>query len=433
MRYYHMDNYRGFTDATVSINRVNFLVGENSSGKTSFLRLVKILSSPAFWYAGFEEADPHESSQFTDNVSAFSADKSYFQFGLFDNEADREQDEKAQPKVKAALFRFVDSDGLSKLSRVALLVDKTIHVLTIHENRVEHLKSAVDKRELGNPHKIFQLLKSNKQSKKTVKVEIAVRAANFPPSILISLSAFPSGSDDPEQVVVPTPTRIEDIAWFAPIRTKPQRTYDRQRIEFSPEGEHTPYLLRNLLADRSRDERFSSFLSSVGKESGLFDSICIKEWGTKVSEPFEIDVRLGDKQLGIQNVGYGISQVLPILVELFVREKSTYFAIQQPEVHLHPRAQASLGDLVYDQALNQKKGFLIETHSDFLIDRFRLRMRQSESNSKTDAQILYFERSAAGNHVSSLAIGEDGSLPLNQPEGYREFFVREELNLLGVR
>jgi predicted ATPase len=125
-----------------------------------------------------------------------------------------------------------------------------------------------------------------------------------------------------------------------------------------------------------------------------------------------------------------VSQSLPVFVEIFTRPKGSWFAIQQPEVHLHPRAQAALGDAFFEMAVGEEKCFLIETHSDFTIDRFRMNYRKK--GKKPNSQVLFFERKGRNNTVTSLAISAQGELSPEQPEGYRQFFVKEEMKLLGL-
>lgn len=186
--------------------------------------------------------------------------------------------------------------------------------------------------------------------------------------------------------------------------------------------------IHKRLNDRSKAESFSKFLRKIGCESGLFEQIDIKSYGKSPRSPFEIRIVLGTKALEISNVGYGVSQSLPIIVEMFVRPPETIFMIQQPEVHLHPKAQASIGDLIAEFARTDNKKFIIETHSDFTIDRFRLNLR---SYGEIDSQLLFFERTGTGNKVISIKILPNGDLPENQPDNYRAFFFNEALSLLG--
>lgn len=89
-----------------------------------------------------------------------------------------------------------------------------------------------------------------------------------------------------------------------------------------------------------------------------------------------------------QDVGVGISQVLPVVVAAQDGSASVV-CIEQPELHIHPSVQVALGDLFIDGALNQGLSFLIETHSEHLILRLLRRIREAaESDDKAAAQSL---------------------------------------------
>lgn len=126
-----------------------------------------------------------------------------------------------------------------------------------------------------------------------------------------------------------------------------------------------------------------------------------------------------------------MSQSLPVIIEVLARDRGTSFAIQQPEVHLHPRAQAALGDLLFEMAAIDNKCFLVETHSDFTIDRFRMNYKNGRPN-KPDSQIVFFERRDKHNVIKPIIIGKSGELPADQPDSYRQLFIREQMSLLGI-
>jgi len=225
-----------------------------------------------------------------------------------------------------------------------------------------------------------------------------------------------------------------DAVWIAPIRTKPRRTYDGTKKAFSSEGDHTPYLLKKHLSTQASAKRFRDLISELGRDSHLFEDIKIRRFGRSDASPFEVQVKLGGLALSISNVGYGVSQILPILVEVVTRPASTLFHIQQPEVHLHPRAQAALGNLLYLMAREEQKSFVIETHSDFLIDRYRdaMRSEQESSNKQVDTSVVFFTRKKARNIARELCFSSKGEYPEDQPKEFREFFIQEQMRSLGI-
>ncbi len=124
------------------------------------------------------------------------------------------------------------------------------------------------------------------------------------------------------------------------------------------------------------------------------------------------------------DVGYGVSQVLPLIVELLKPGGAAQFLIQQPEVHLHPGAQAELGSLFCEVAA-QGRQLIVETHSDHLIDRIRMDVRDGKTSlTPDDVRILYFERGDLDVKIHEIWYDDMGNLQ-NTPSGYRSFFMKE--------
>ena len=219
----------------------------------------------------------------------------------------------------------------------------------------------------------------------------------------------------------------------APIRSSPLRTYDPIRLVQDPQGVSTPAFLANMHA-RKPDEwqDMKSDLEKFGHKSGLFDEIFIKRLGRHEFEPFQMEVRKWGRRpkrrkgakRNLIDVGYGVSQVLPLLVELLDPNGSSLLLLQQPEVHLHPSAQAALGSLFCETAASGRQ-LVVETHSDYILDRILLDIRDKHTDLKPeDVSILYFERTDLDVLIHSIHIDSEGNV-LNAPKGYRGFFEDE--------
>ena len=224
----------------------------------------------------------------------------------------------------------------------------------------------------------------------------------------------------------------------APIRFKPHRTNDPSRTAPDPEGDYVPMYLANLYFQNKKTwATLKEHLENFGKVAGLFDEITIKPLGKRDSEPFQVQVRKFDGRLkgpprNLIDVGYGVSQVLPVLTELLRQDAPPMFLLQQPEVHLHPSAQAALGSL-FCQVASAKRQLVVETHSDHLLDRVRMDIRDGTTKLKPeDVSILYFERGELDVRIHSLRIDEEGNV-LGAPEGYRRFFMEEVQRSLWKR
>ncbi len=222
----------------------------------------------------------------------------------------------------------------------------------------------------------------------------------------------------------------------APVRSKPRRTYDPSRAVPDPEGDHIPMYLANMYFRNSKEwARLKCALEEFGRASGLFDEIGIKRLGKRESEPFQLQIRKCGTRLkgpprNMIDVGYGVSQVLPVMTELLRRDAPPMFLLQQPEVHLHPSAQAALGSLFCEIA-SPGRQLVVETHSDHLLDRVRMDVRDSRGKLTPDGvSILYFERNDLDVCIHSLKLDEEGNI-VNVPEGYRRFFMEETRRSLG--
>ena len=103
----------------------------------------------------------------------------------------------------------------------------------------------------------------------------------------------------------------------------------------------------------------------------------------------KITVIQDNVELEITDVGFGISQVIPILVQAFISPPGSITIIEQPEIHLHPRMQAWLVDALIEEALSNKKRFIIETHSESIIRRIRRRVVENTFNLRDSDVIIY--------------------------------------------
>ena len=216
---------------------------------------------------------------------------------------------------------------------------------------------------------------------------------------------------------------------FAPMRSRPKRTYDQLNDAFSPEGDHVPLMLaRATDPNNKQSAALHAAIQSFGKYSEMFSDIGVKQLGRGSGDPFQVQVKVGTKQTNLMDVGYGVSQVLPLIVDAQRASPNTTLLLQQPEVHLHPKAQAALGSMVKDWVSKNKKTVVVETHSDYLVDRLRLEVKRGNLKEE-QLKILFLEKIGSQTKLHALDVDTQGNV-LNAPEGYRDFFLREQMALL---
>lgn len=220
---------------------------------------------------------------------------------------------------------------------------------------------------------------------------------------------------------------------LAPIRMRPERTYDDLEDDFVPEGNHIPALLRNISLEgkpSEQSDRVIQALEEFGSASGLFSGVIVTPLKGPTTSAFQIMVSMGDHQFNLADVGYGVSQCLPIIVETALqRTEEASLLLQQPEVHLHPRAQAALGSFFCRMAQMPNCRLVIETHSDYLLDRVRQEVAQRKIPEDKVA-LLFFERTEEGVVVHDIKLDRFGNL-IDPPQSYRSFFLQETTALLS--
>jgi len=444
MRYLYIDNIRGFTDTYIPIKDVNFLVGENSTGKTTILEIIKLLSDPMFWSnQNFGNIEGLRFRGYQSIVNINSQDKSYFRIGMIENYEEVEDKQSKQDSV--FLLTFSNRDEMPVISEYCYLSRGYEIKIIIQESGIMYKFLPVVQMSNTNIYQIFEdwtnCKVGNSEGYKEIKNQSLHRYPFTFTTVLITeiverefLKKEQTNYESAIKEITDFPKFARNsLVWFAPIRSKPRRTYDEYNTSFSPEGDHIPYLLRQILSEKNEplSSGFLKILNSFGKDSGLFDSIGIKEFGKELTSPFEVNIVINDKPIAISEVGYGVPQALPIAVEAIKIPGGSWYAIQQPEIHLHPRAQAALGELFYIVAVMEKKRFFIETHSDYIIDRFRMCYQKNEQKN-IDSQVLFFEKTPTGNKVYPIEIEKTGEYSEDQPSTFREFFINEALALLGV-
>lgn len=153
----------------------------------------------------------------------------------------------------------------------------------------------------------------------------------------------------------------------------------------------------------------------------------------------KIKIRQHGLNLDITDVGFGISQVLPVIVQGFLSKSFSITIIEQPEIHLHPKMQSELADLFIDiimpeknNVISQRNGkvLIIETHSEYLLKKLRLRIAEGKL-SKDDVKIYFIhQRSDSSNNavIEDIEISESGYFAW--PKEFYDDEISDTINFL---
>ena len=173
-------------------------------------------------------------------------------------------------------------------------------------------------------------------------------------------------------------------------------------------------------------ERLRLTLARAGDRLGLFSDVDVQR--DRGTQGYELRFMQAKRWRNLVDVGYGVHAVLPVLTAMGGESHETVFLLQQPEVHVHPSAQAELAQLMAES----RHRFVIETHSDHLIDRFRICAMQGVMGPEA-LRIAWFQRDADHNRtkVHNICVDPDGNL-VGEPPEYGTFFTAETNRLLGI-
>ena len=436
-----LENFRSFrTKQVARLAPITLLMGENSSGKTSFMAMVRALWDTVYDHRlpDFKE-EPSDLGSFdtiAHHRSGPDGRSDWFRAELKDDRYLEAQVTFRQELTYPvpARTRLARGDVWIDYTRPTEQVGQTLRVGTSRGEWVLQIPQS-------DRYARFYTAGSARPwpggiSAMMLAGELQVHRDYFKPRAGSPIFSPQDAAAILQLCHVDTLARNRRPVAFAPVRSKPLRTYDPAGTAADPEGNFAPMYLANLLRQEpSKWEQLKDRLNAFGKDAGVFDDVRVKTLGKQMGRPFEVQIKMFGSELkdpprNMIDAGYGISQVLPILVELMRSDSTGILMMQHPEANLHPRAQAALGSLFCEVASSRRQ-LIIETHSDYIMDRIRTDIRDATSKLQPeDVSILFFENNGADSQIHSVRVDKMGNI-WNTPDGYRQFFMDEVSRALG--
>ena len=150
---------------------------------------------------------------------------------------------------------------------------------------------------------------------------------------------------------------------------------------------------------------------------GVASSVKSRDQG-KLGHELKVGLSNANSTHDLTHVGVGVSQVLPILVMCLLADTDSTLVFEQPELHLHPKVQTLLGDFFLSMALCNKQ-CIVETHSEYFIDRIRFRIAAASPEKKLNSQakIYFVEKPSQASYFREVVINEYGAIS-DWPEGF---------------
>ncbi len=180
-------------------------------------------------------------------------------------------------------------------------------------------------------------------------------------------------------------------------------------------------------------QRFDEFIARWLADLGVIDSFAVRQVA-KGRKEYEVLVKTHAKspEVRLTDVGFGVSQVLPALVQAFYAPPGSTVWMEQPEIHLHPMAQSNLADVFVSAVKSYEGGnprntqLIIETHSEHLLTRLQRRVAE-EVIDASDVAIYFVNRKDAAD-MEALRLNMFGEI-----ENWPEDFFGDEMGDIAAR
>lgn len=399
-----LQNFKSWQDTgDVSLKPLTALFGANSSGKTSLLQFLLMLKQTT------ESAD-------RSRVLHTGDQRTYVDIGTFfdlifmhQDKADLSYQLQWQlptplkvldpERASATLFTI---DRLAFEATVRNFGDRlVVQQFAYHlDDKRFGMQRALAKN--GNGKDEYELVVENYEAKRNrgrpTSLPNPVKSYGFPDQVNASYQNVGFLSD----LVLAFEQLFHDIYYLGPLREYPSRQYTwagEQPRDVGPRGQLAVHALLasqrlGRVISRGKGKRRRSVEELVAywlKELGLIDSFSLKPIAENRKD-YEVRVKRSPRSadVPITDVGFGVSQVLPVLVLCYYAPEGSTLILEQPEIHLHPAVQSGLADVFIDAINTRGIQIILESHSEHLLRRLQRRVAEGALNPQQTT--FYFTR-----------------------------------------
>lgn len=436
-------NFKSWDEASLDFGQITGLFGTNSSGKTSLIQFLLLLK---------------QTKDATDRAIPLDLNGSYVRLGVYRDLIHRHMEE--QPLSWSLAFEMT--------KELALIDPSGKRTATIARSRGLEIESEVRAWDQGAVTTrllyrlggmTFSLLpKGEDESGFELIAEGGtfqfVRTRGRPweiPVGPVKSYAFPDQARTYFQnasflsdIESAYEEQVDNIFYLGPLREYPQRDYLWARSKPLDVGIRGEKAIDAILAATAAGELrnvkykaprrpFQEMIAHWLREMGLIHDFRVEEIA-EGSNRWQalVQIHKGGPDALLTDVGFGVSQVLPVATLLQYVPKHSTVILEQPEIHLHPLAQANLADLIINAATHRQVQVIVESHSEHLL--LRLQRRIAEEAVSADDIKLYFCDAARG--ISKLApldldlFGQISNWPKNfMGDAFGETYAAEKARL----
>jgi len=397
------------------------LFGTNSSGKTSILQLLLMLKQT------IDSSDRSQVLEFGDersltNLGSFR-DVVYahekpgkvdfsLKWNLAKPLAIKDPESKTNTLFSADKLAFSCQLGENGSERLA--VSRLVYNLAEHQFGLNRKGPSSGKYELTSEGEAFRFTRTQGRA---WGLPAPVKFYGFPDQVY----AYYQNAGFLSELQLAFESLFGQLYYLGPLREFPQRHYAWKGSEPADMGRRGERVVDAMLAARERkadlspgprrrrqtlEERIAHWL----KELGLIHDFSV-EAIAKDSSIYQVRVQKSPSsaKVLITDVGFGVSQILPVLVLCYYVPEGSIVLLEQPEIHLHPSVQSGLADVFIDAVKNRNIQIIFESHSEHLLRRFQRRIAE-ESLTPQDTALYFCEMDKGGSSLTTLDVDLLGTI-----------------------
>lgn len=432
-------NFRSLEDTGwLKIKPLTILLGPNSSGKSSLI-------APVLMFA--------QTIQSRDGRSPLVSRGKFVDLGTFKEiVTDHETEKKLELGVRFHVHKHLKSlDAVGSYPpagfELILGAGKDPSSIELESFKVTDLfgRTYFTRKKIKTGYGLSGAIRASKMTKEERLAVRKARRTNFfftPTRVLSEYESLESEKSDPSTDFSPEFSHylkasgrtagsifsfFNSLTYIGPLRSKPFRHYKLSGEEIfsvGVSGENTASLLK------AKQQQNPKELNKWVKAFGFGQSVNLKTISDDLAS-----ILFSQKEgapLNIADLGFGASQIFPLIVQSTLADGGSLTIAEQPEVHLNPKLQGMLGDL-FVQLANQGQHVLLETHSEHLLLRVRTLIAKEEINA-SDVAIYFVEKLGGRSIIRKLNVDANGHIP--DSEWPNEFFddaLKESISLVEAQ
>lgn len=422
-------NFKSWKDVSLDFKPITGLFGTNSSGKTSLLQMLLLLKQTT------ESSDRAQ-------VLNLGDDRSLVELGTYKDIVLNHDVKSIEFSLKWKLKERYKVSDPAKKGEELFSGDELLFHTEIEENNVGRL--IVKKLSYGFDDMQFMMRKKKDKNEYTLSAEVeSNRKFKFirTPGRVWDLPSPVKCYGFPDQVkayfqnagfLSDFELKLEELFshtyYLGPLREYPKRQYTWAGAQPADMGQRGEKVVDALLASRERVNKISrgkgnksftveEYVAYWLRELKVIHDFSVKQIA-KGSNLYQVVVKRTptSPDVLITDVGFGVSQLLPVIALCYYVPEGSTIIMEQPEIHLHPSVQAGLADVFVDAIKKRNVQIILESHSEHLLRRLQRRIAD-ETITNNDAAVYFCEMSDGSSRLEPLGLDMFGNID-NWPEGF---------------